>query len=112
MFVACHFCLSMNTFTADTFLLPTSCRAAIPFFEESDSLRENAVHWNDLVAAFYLRWKGIKMCIDTLPHLSEVESTYVKSVLEKLLLQVEELKNSYKTNEEEGMVQVLEESDD
>ena len=94
----------MSTFTADTFQLPTSCRAAIPFFEESDSLRENAVHWNDLVAAFYIRWKGIKMCVDVLPHLSKVESIYVKSVVEKLFQQVQELKNLYNTNEEEGMV--------
>ena len=53
----------MSTFTADTFQLPTSCRAAIPFFEESDSLRENAVHWNDLVAAFYLRWNRLLMIL-------------------------------------------------
>ena len=98
----------MNTVTADSFQLPTSCRAAIPFFEESDSLRENAVHWNDLVAAFYLRWKGVMVCVDVLPHLSKVESAYVRNVVEKLLQQVQELKNLYNTNEGEGMVMIFE----
>ena len=44
------------------------------------------------------------MCVDVLPHLSKVESIYVKSVVEKLFQQVQELKNLYNTNEEEGMV--------
>ena len=88
----------------DSFALPPCCKNAAPFFEESDSLRENALNWNDLIAAYYLRWKGIKVCYDVIGSLPPQEATFVKTICTKLMDQMAELKEAYHPNETEGMV--------
>ena len=94
----------MNFDTQDSFALPPCCRRAAPFFEESDNLRENALNWNDLIAAYYLRWKGIQVCNDTISSLPPQEATLVKIICGKLMEQIQELKEIYKPNINDGMV--------
>ena len=94
----------MNFGTQDSFALPPCCKKAAPFFEESDNLRENALNWNDLIAAYYLRWKGIKVCYDMTGSLPPQEATLVKTICGKLMDQITELKEAYHPNETEGMV--------
>lgn len=88
----------------DIFQLPSCCKDAIPYFEESDTLREYALFRNDLIAAYYLRWKGLKVCIDLLNTLSKEESAYVQTVVIKLMDQLHALKHTYNVTEEEGCV--------
>lgn len=90
--------------TPDTFQLPVSCTDAIPFFKESDSLRENALCFSDLVAAYCLRWKGIAICISIMDSLGFTERAYVKRVVDSLLGQLHVMKHSYNFEEAEGTV--------
>lgn len=96
--------LSMNFTNQDSFLLPPCCKRAAMFFEESDYLRENAVNWNDLLAAYYLRWKGINVCINMIKDLPPQESALVTTICNKLLEQFEDMKKRYDPNEKDGMV--------
>ena len=88
----------------DIFQLPSSLKTAIPYFEESDTLREYALFRNDLVAAYYLRWKGLKVCIDIMGSLSKEEVPYIQTVLNVLLTQLHDLKHTYNVTEAEGCV--------
>ena len=103
MFVNILFLL-MNT--QDTFQLPASCFDAIPFFKESDSLRENALCFSDLVVAYCLRWKGIELCVSLMKNLGYSERNYVKRVLDSLLSQLHTMKHSYNFEETEGTVRI------
>lgn len=94
----------MNLSCPDSFPLPPACKRAVPFFEESDSLREHATCVDDLTAAFYLRWAGLKVCIELIPTLNPNESGYVNVIVDRLLQQIQEMKTAYQTNEADGLV--------
>lgn len=84
--------------------MPAACKDAIPYFEESDTLREYAQFRNDLIAAYYLRWKGLKVCLDILSSLSKEEAPYIQTVLNSLIDQLHNLKHTYNVTEAEGCV--------
>lgn len=88
----------------ESFQLPAACKDAVPYFEESDTLREYAQFRNDLIAAYYLRWKGLKVCLDILSSLSKEEAPYVQTVLNSLIDQLHNLKHTYNVTEAEGCV--------
>ena len=90
--------------TQESFSLPISCKRAIPFFEESDSLRENAVFWSDLAAAYCLRWKGVSICVELLSTLNYNEKAYVSRVVDILLTQLHAMKHEYNVTPECGSV--------
>ena len=91
------------------FPLPSSCADAIPYFELSDILREFAIFYSDLVAAFYIRKKALLVCQNIMVTLNGNEREYVHQVLVKLVEQLQELKQSYNPSEDIGLVLFLQE---
>ena len=59
---------------------------------------------DDLTAAYYLRWAGVKVCAELIPTLNPNESGYVNVIVDHLLRQIQEMKASYQTNETDGLV--------
>lgn len=88
----------------DAFQLHRIFYEAIPYFEMSDTLRDYALFHNDLIAAYYLRRRGLAICIDTINKLSQKDKPYFDNMLKQLMNQLEDMKKKYGVTEELGIV--------
>lgn len=88
----------------DAFQLHQIFYEAIPYFEMSDTLRDYALFHNDLIAAYYLRRKGLAICIDTISKLPQQNKAYFENMINQLVNQLEDMKKKYDVAEELGIV--------
>ena len=87
-----------------SFEFPNPCKNAIPYFRTSDSLREFSFYPTDLIAAYYLRKKGISVCAEVCNKSNGREKAYYHEIVLRLTKHNENMKTKFNFSDEIGSV--------
>ena len=91
-----------------SFDLPDLCKKAIPYFRTSDNLREFSFYPTDLIAAYYVRKKGISICAEVGSKLMGREKAYFNEIVLRLTKHAENMHTKYNFSDEIGSVFCIE----